>query len=128
MTSRVRPVRLYAELVVRLPPAPDGLPPCHRPQLAPLLGSPPASHQNDYRYVDQWPLIDVYQRCPTSDYSGLPPNPMPDFVPHNQTVIDIYPGERGSRPAGPASCTGARFRSLRSPAAERNLEDRTQKY
>lgn len=49
--------------------------------------------QNDYRYVDQWPLIDVYQRCPVSSYEGLPPNPMPAFVPHNQTVIDIYPGE-----------------------------------
>lgn len=35
-----------------------------------VLGSRPASLQNDFRYVDQWPLIDVYQRCPTSDYSG----------------------------------------------------------
>lgn len=33
--------------------------------------------QNDYRYVDQWPLIDVYQRCPVSNYPGLAPNPLP---------------------------------------------------
>ncbi|KAI7842840.1 hypothetical protein COHA_003585 [Chlorella ohadii] len=55
-------------------------------------------YKNDYRYVDQWPLIDVYQRCPVSNYPGLAPNPLPDFVPHNQTVIDIYPGKYGPLP------------------------------
>ena len=33
--------------------------------------------QNDFAFVDQFPLVDVWQRCPVSSYPDLPPNPMP---------------------------------------------------
>jgi hypothetical protein len=36
----------------------------------------------------------VEQRCPEAVYSNpyVAPYPLPDFVPHNQTMPDIYPG------------------------------------
>lgn len=59
------------------------------------------------RYVDQMPLTDVEQRCPASVYPGLDPYPLPDFVPHNQTAVDIHPGELSRRGGGGKACGSA---------------------
>lgn len=47
-------------------------------------------------YVDQMPLTDVQERCPEALYTGLEPFPLPLFVPHNQTFVDIHPGANGA--------------------------------
>ena len=43
-------------------------------------------------YVDEWRLSEVEQRCPAANYANEAPYPTPDFVPHNSTMPDIYPG------------------------------------
>lgn len=54
-------------------------------------------------YVDQWPIEEVRQRCPSSLFASMPPYHTGAFVAHNSiaasnVTIDIHPGKFGDLP------------------------------